>query len=91
MTTRLISVDSHVKMTPEQIKAHMPSKFHRDFDDAIAAEAAAHQADMGGLDPKVLAAGFSHIVIDRERPSLRACLGAVIAVIGVAILVWRPA
>ncbi|HEU5301627.1 MAG TPA: amidohydrolase family protein [Acidimicrobiia bacterium] len=60
MTTRLISVDSHVKMTPEQIKAHMPSKFHRDFDDAIAAEAAAHQADMGGLDPKVLAAGFSH-------------------------------
>jgi predicted TIM-barrel fold metal-dependent hydrolase len=60
MTTRLISVDSHVRVSPQQIKANMPSKFHGAWDEAIAAEAAMHREELGGMDPKVLAAGFSH-------------------------------
>ncbi|HEY8217294.1 MAG TPA: amidohydrolase family protein [Acidimicrobiia bacterium] len=60
MTPRLISVDSHVKIEPEQIKANLASKLHDPFDEAIAADAAKHVEEMGGLDPKVLAAGFSH-------------------------------
>ena len=60
MTTRLISVDSHVKIQPEQIKANLATRFHPAFDDAIAADHARHVEELGGIDPKVLAAGFSH-------------------------------
>jgi predicted TIM-barrel fold metal-dependent hydrolase len=59
MTIRLISVDSHVRISPDQIKANLASKFHSAWDDAVAQEAALHLQEMGGLDPKVLAAGFS--------------------------------
>lgn len=60
MTTRLISVDSHVKVHPEQIKANLDAKFHTAFDDAMAADHAQRVEEMGGIDPAVLAAGFSH-------------------------------
>jgi predicted TIM-barrel fold metal-dependent hydrolase len=60
MTTRLISVDSHVKIVPEQIKANMPSKYHAAWDGAVEAEKAKHLKEMGGMDPSVLSAGFSH-------------------------------
>lgn len=60
MATRLISVDSHVKIAPDDLKAYMPSKFHSAWDDAIAAERAQHVAEMGGADPKVLAGAFNH-------------------------------
>jgi predicted TIM-barrel fold metal-dependent hydrolase len=60
MTTRLISVDSHVKIDPERIKANLASQYHAAWDDAVAAEHALHVAEMGGVDPKVMAAGFSH-------------------------------
>ena len=60
MTTRLISVDSHVKVAPEQLRALMPSKYHDDWDGAVAAEHAQHVKEMGGVDPSVMAAGFSH-------------------------------
>lgn len=60
MAHRLISVDSHVKILPEQIKANMPGRLHGAWDEAVAAEAAQHRAEMGGMDPAVLAAGFSH-------------------------------
>jgi predicted TIM-barrel fold metal-dependent hydrolase len=63
MAMRLISVDSHVRIEPDQIKAHLPAKFHDAWDDAIEAEAAEHRAHLGGIDPKVLAAGFSHEAI----------------------------
>ena len=56
----LISVDSHVKVDPGQIKANMPARFHDAWDEAIAAEHAQHVAELGGIDPRVLAAGFSH-------------------------------
>ncbi len=38
MATRLISVDSHVKVDPADMKARMPSKFHHAWDDAMAAD-----------------------------------------------------
>jgi predicted TIM-barrel fold metal-dependent hydrolase len=60
MTTRLISVDSHVKILPDQIKANLASKYHQAWDDAVAAEHVQHVAELGGIDPTVLAAGFSH-------------------------------
>src|SRR5260370_31861581 len=60
MTTRLISVDSHVQVHPEQIKANLAQRFHAAFDDAIAADRARHVEELGGIDPKLLAAGFSH-------------------------------
>src|SRR3984885_9172158 len=60
MTTRLISVDSHVKVIPDEIKARTPSKFHEDWDAAVVAEQAQHVEEMGGVDPSVMAAGFSH-------------------------------
>jgi predicted TIM-barrel fold metal-dependent hydrolase len=60
MATRLISVDSHVKVAPEEIKARMPSKFHPAWDDAMAADRGQHREEMGGADPSVMAAGFSH-------------------------------
>lgn len=60
MTTRLISVDSHVKVKPEQIKANLAARFHAAFDDAIAADHAQRVEEFGGTDPAVLAAGFSH-------------------------------
>jgi predicted TIM-barrel fold metal-dependent hydrolase len=60
MTTRLISVDSHVKILPEQIKANMPSKYHAGWDYAVEAERDKHRKEMGGMDPSVLAGGFSH-------------------------------
>jgi uncharacterized protein len=37
---RLISADSHVKVTHEQIKANLATKFHQSYDDALAAFAA---------------------------------------------------
>ncbi len=60
MATRLISVDSHVKVDPAEIKARMPSRFHQPWDDAMAADRAQHVEEMGGADPSVMAAGFSH-------------------------------
>ncbi|MEY2589114.1 MAG: hypothetical protein QOJ67_1098 [Acidimicrobiaceae bacterium] len=60
MAVRLISVDSHVRIAPDQIKANMPAALHEAWDDAVAAEAAAHMEELGGVDPKVFAAGFSH-------------------------------
>jgi predicted TIM-barrel fold metal-dependent hydrolase len=60
MTTRLISVDSHVKIVPDQIKANMPAKYHSAWDDAVEAERLKHLEEMGGVDPSVLAMGFSH-------------------------------
>jgi predicted TIM-barrel fold metal-dependent hydrolase len=60
MTTRLISVDSHVKILPDQIKAHMPKKYHAIWDGAVAAERTKHLEEMGGMDPSVLSGGFSH-------------------------------
>ena len=59
MTMRLISVDSHVRISPDQIKANLASQYHSAWDDAVAEEDALHVKEMGGLDPKVLAAGFS--------------------------------
>jgi predicted TIM-barrel fold metal-dependent hydrolase len=60
MTTRLISVDSHVRIAPERIRENMPAKYHAAWDDAVAAEREQHIAELGGIDPTVLAAGFSH-------------------------------
>jgi predicted TIM-barrel fold metal-dependent hydrolase len=60
MTTRLISVDSHVRIAPEQIKANLASRYHEAWDAAVDAEQANHLEELGGLDPRVLAAGFSH-------------------------------
>jgi predicted TIM-barrel fold metal-dependent hydrolase len=60
MADRLISVDSHVRIAPNQIKANLASQFHAAWDDAVATEAAIHLEELGGIDPKVLAAGFSH-------------------------------
>jgi predicted TIM-barrel fold metal-dependent hydrolase len=37
---RLISADSHVRVTHEQIKANLASKYHQPYDDALAAFAA---------------------------------------------------
>ena len=60
MTTRLISVDSHVKIAPDAIKEGMPSKYHAAWDDAVATERAQHLQELGGIDSSVLVAGFSH-------------------------------
>jgi predicted TIM-barrel fold metal-dependent hydrolase len=60
MVTRLISVDSHVRIEPDQIKANLVSKYHSQWDDAVATEKEQHIRDLGGVDPKVFAAGFSH-------------------------------
>jgi predicted TIM-barrel fold metal-dependent hydrolase len=60
MTTRLISVDSHVKVMPEQLRDLMPTRYHADWDAAVAAEQEEHLQEMGGVDPSVLVAGFSH-------------------------------
>ena len=51
---RLISADSHVAITHAQVRAHLASAFHPDYDDAVAAftqrmkrgTAAANQAGM---------------------------------------------
>jgi predicted TIM-barrel fold metal-dependent hydrolase len=37
MSERLISADSHVKMSHEQVKAHLPSRLHEAYDDASGA------------------------------------------------------
>jgi predicted TIM-barrel fold metal-dependent hydrolase len=63
MTTRLISVDSHVQIDPQQIKNNLASKYHTIWDEAIATEHARHMEELGGVDPRVLAAGFSHEAI----------------------------
>src|SRR5260370_39939531 len=60
MTTRLISVDSHVHIAPDQIKANLASKYPAAWDDAVEAEAEQHRRELGDIDPKVFAAGFSH-------------------------------
>jgi predicted TIM-barrel fold metal-dependent hydrolase len=60
MATRLISVDSHVRIAPDQIKANLASRYHDAWDDAVKAEDEQHRREMGDIDPKVLAAGFSH-------------------------------
>ena len=60
MTTRLVSVDSHVKVFPDQIKANMPARYHSAWNGAVEAERAKHLEEMGGMDPSVLAAGFDH-------------------------------
>lgn len=60
MATRLISVDSHVKIDPEEIKTRMPSRYHQAWDDAMAADRAQHVKEMGSADPSVMATGFSH-------------------------------
>ena len=51
---RLISADSHVAITHEQVRAHLARAFHPDYDEAVAAftqrmacgTAAANQAGM---------------------------------------------
>jgi predicted TIM-barrel fold metal-dependent hydrolase len=53
-------VDSHVRIQPDQIKANLASAFHESWDDAVAIEEARHREEMGGLEPRVLLAGFSH-------------------------------
>ncbi|MCU1452279.1 MAG: amidohydrolase 2 [Acidimicrobiales bacterium] len=63
MSTQLISVDSHVRIEPDQIKANLASRFHSEWDAAVAAQNARHIEELGGIDPKVLAAGFSHEAI----------------------------
>jgi predicted TIM-barrel fold metal-dependent hydrolase len=60
MSTALISVDSHVRIAPDQIKANLASKFHSDWDEAVAIEDARHREELGGIDQRVLLAGFSH-------------------------------
>jgi predicted TIM-barrel fold metal-dependent hydrolase len=60
MATRLISVDSHVRIAPDQIKANLAERFHESWDDAVAVEREQHIAELGGVDPRVFAAGFSH-------------------------------
>jgi hypothetical protein len=60
MTTRLITVDSHVKVTPEQLRELIPTKYHGDWDGAVAAEEEQQQREMGGVDRSVMVAGFSH-------------------------------
>ena len=60
MTTLLISVDSHVRIDPDQIKANLAKRFHPAWDEAVTLEQAQHLEELGGVDPKVLAAGFSH-------------------------------
>src|SRR3954470_21536703 len=60
MGTRLISVDSHVRIEPDQIKDHLASKYHQAWDDAVAIEDNRHREEMGNIDPKVMLAGFSH-------------------------------
>lgn len=57
---KLISVDSHVRIDPARIKEYLPSRLHEAWDNAIATEDALHRKEMGSVDPKVLAAGFSH-------------------------------
>ena len=37
MSERLISADSHVKMTHDQVKSHLSPKFHDDYDEASGA------------------------------------------------------
>ena len=58
--TRLISVDSHVRIDPAVIKGNLAARFHTAWDDAVAAERVQHLAELGGIEPSVLAAGFSH-------------------------------
>ncbi|MCU1428484.1 MAG: amidohydrolase 2 [Actinomycetia bacterium] len=60
MTTRLISVDSHVRIAPERIRENMPAKLQPAWDDAVALEREQHIEELGGVDPIVFAAGFSH-------------------------------
>jgi predicted TIM-barrel fold metal-dependent hydrolase len=60
MGMRLISVDSHVRIAPDQIKENLASKFHEAWDEAVAADDARHRAELGGVDQSVLVAGFSH-------------------------------
>ena len=35
MATRLISADSHVSVQHDQVKAHLASKYHDAYDDAL--------------------------------------------------------
>jgi predicted TIM-barrel fold metal-dependent hydrolase len=73
----LISVDSHVRIDPAQIKSYLPSKLHDVWDHAVATEDELHKAELGGVDPKVFAAGFdieamTHPGYAQPKPRLEA-------------------
>lgn len=50
MTERLISADSHVKMTHEQVKAHLPERFHPAYDAAAGAFEARMSRGVGAVN-----------------------------------------
>jgi uncharacterized protein len=50
MTDRLVSADSHVKMTHEQVKAHMPARLHDAYDDAANAYEARMSRGVGAAN-----------------------------------------
>lgn len=52
---RLISADSHVRITADTVRERLPSKLRALYDDAIAAQQAADAAERGGEEfPGVL-------------------------------------
>src|ERR1700722_15171048 len=58
MTERLISADSHVKMTHEQVKAHLATKFHEAYDEASGAYEARMRQGTGAAN-RAAAAKFA--------------------------------
>jgi predicted TIM-barrel fold metal-dependent hydrolase len=49
-----------MRIEPDQIKANLAARFHDAWDEAVRIEHDQHVADLGGVDPKILAMGFSH-------------------------------
>jgi uncharacterized protein len=58
MAERLISADSHVKMTHEQVKAHLATKFHEAYDEASGAYEARMRQGTGAAN-RAAAAKFA--------------------------------
>jgi predicted TIM-barrel fold metal-dependent hydrolase len=56
---RLISVDSHVDITSEQLRAHLPAKLQSVFDDAVKAFKA-HETELRGEERKTVAQTWDH-------------------------------
>jgi uncharacterized protein len=50
MSERLISADSHVKMTHEQVKQHLPARLHNAYDDASGAYEARMRTGVGAAN-----------------------------------------
>jgi predicted TIM-barrel fold metal-dependent hydrolase len=71
MSERLISADSHVKVTHEQVKANLPSRLHADYDAAVAA----YQARMAGGAGSANARGAQMQAIGRNAAFTRAGYG----------------